>query len=241
MPPNSPRVPNNKRLVIATSNPGKLREFRELLADLAVEVVAQGDLGLEPVEETAASFVDNALLKARHAARATGLAAIADDSGLEVDALGGAPGIFSARYAGPNADDAANNAKLMTALAGVPEALRSARYRCALVYVEATAVAQAEPSAPQSALPTPTPMPGGGSPTSPGAPIIAERVWEGRILSAPRGSSGFGYDPYFYVPELQLTAAELDTAEKNRRSHRGRALRELKRLLGALARHESGP
>jgi len=237
MPHNSKRVPNNKPLVIATSNPGKLREFRELLALLPFEVVAQGDLGIAPAEETGASFVDNALLKARHAAAAAGMAAIADDSGLEVDALGGAPGIFSARYAGPLANDAANNAKLMSALAALPADARSARYRCALVYVEAV------PPSPHALRPVPPrdpPLPLRARPASPTVPIIVECVWEGLIVSTPRGASGFGYDPYFFLPELQMTAAELDTAEKNRRSHRGRALRELARLLGAHTQQPCG-
>ncbi len=159
--------------------------------------------------ETGITFAENALLKARHAAAASGAAAIADDSGLEVDALGGAPGIYSARYAGEAAGDAAavdaaNNAKLLAALQGVPFASRRARYRCALVYVD-----------------------------GPGevAPLHAEGVWEGYILEAPRGSGGFGYDPYFWLPELEMTAAELDPERKNRLSHRGTALKALRRAL----------
>ena len=193
-----------KELVIATANPGKLREFQALLADLPFAPVAQGALGVTAPEETGTTFAENALLKAHHAAAASGAAAIADDSGLEVDALGGAPGIYSARYAGEAAGDAANNAKLVAALQGVPFQLRRARYRCALVYLD-----------------------------GPGdtAPLHAQGVWEGYILEAPRGSRGFGYDPYFWLPELELTAAELDPALKNRLSHRGTALQALRSAL----------
>jgi XTP/dITP diphosphohydrolase len=193
-----------ERLVIASANAGKLREFGALLAGLPFEPMSQGSLGVVPIPETGCSFSSIALLKARHAAAATGAAAIADDSGLEVDALDGAPGIYSARYAGEDADDAANNAKLLAALAEVPRPLRRARYRCALVFVEGPADH---------------------------SPLTAEGVWEGFILEAPRGAGGFGYDPYFWLPELAATAAELDPAEKNRRSHRGTALRSLREQL----------
>ena len=208
-----------KDLVIATANPGKLREFQALLADLAVAPVAQGALGVTAPEESGTTFAENALLKARHAAAASGAAAIADDSGLEVDALGGAPGIYSARYAREAAGDAAavgaaavdaaavdaaNNAKLVAALQGVPFEARRARYRCALVYLD-----------------------GPGDP----APLHTQGVWEGYILEAPRGSGGFGYDPYFWLPELGLTAAELEPERKNRLSHRGSALQALRRAL----------
>ncbi len=195
-----------RKLVIATGNAGKLREFRLGLTGLPFEVVGQSAFEVVPAQETGSSFLANALLKARHAAAATGEATIADDSGLEVDALGGAPGIYSARYAGAGADDAANNAKLITALAGVPMRERRARYRCALVFVN--------------------------GPEDPG-PLTAEGLWEGYILDAPRGSGGFGYDAYFWLPELELTAAELSPDEKNRRSHRGEALRSLRRQLAA--------
>jgi XTP/dITP diphosphohydrolase len=200
-----PRAPV-ERLVIATANAGKLREFRALLADLSFELVGQASLGVGSIPETGCSFAANALLKARHAAAATGSAAIADDSGLEVDALAGAPGIYSARYAGEGADDAANNAKLLAALAGVPDPERSARYKCALVFVD--------------------------GPTDE-SPLSAEGVWEGFILKAPRGAGGFGYDPYFWLPELDASAAQLDPAEKNRRSHRGAALRSLRAHLAS--------
>jgi XTP/dITP diphosphohydrolase len=212
-------------LIVATSNAGKLREFRALLSDLPFELHSLGELGVAPPEESGASFLENAMLKARHAAAAAqaagfrgapaaGVAAIADDSGLEVDALGGAPGIFSARYAGVGADDAANNAKLLSALAGTPRALRRARYRCALVLVFAPSDA---------------------------APLIAEGVWEGSILESPRGSGGFGYDPYFWLPDLELTAAQLDPPDKNRRSHRGIAMRALRDQLAARGRAAHDP
>lgn len=203
-----PEAPAGRQLVVlATGNPGKLREFRALLDGLPVDLQPQSAFGVAPVDETGTTFLENALLKARHAARAAGAAAIADDSGLQVDALGGAPGVWSARFAGPGADDAANNAKLVAALAGLPPAARSARYQCVLVYVAAA-------DAP---------------------PLIATGSWEGVILAAPRGSGGFGYDPYFLVPELGLSAAELAPAVKNRLSHRGIAsaalLESLRRQL----------
>jgi XTP/dITP diphosphohydrolase len=174
-----------------------------LLVGLPFELTSLTELGLPSPEETGLTFLANATLKARHVARLSGAAAVADDSGLEVDVLGGAPGIYSARYAGPRADDAANNAKLMSALQGVPLETRRARYRCALVFIEA---ADARPR-------------------------VAEAAWEGFILDAPRGAGGFGYDPYFWLPELDQTAAELTPEEKNRLSHRGRAMRVLRELL----------
>jgi XTP/dITP diphosphohydrolase len=209
MPPSKAHV-LHRPLIVATTNPGKLREFRALLSDLPFDLYSLDDLGAAAPEETGASFLDNALLKARHAAaagvglcgvRVAEVAAIADDSGLEVQALGGAPGIYSARYAGAGADDAANNAKLLNALEGLPAERRRARYRCALVLVFGAADA---------------------------VPLIAEGVWEGSILDAPRGTGGFGYDPYFWLPDLDRTAAQLDPAEKNRLSHRGIAMRALR-------------
>jgi XTP/dITP diphosphohydrolase len=204
-----PSAAKPRALIIATANPGKLREFQALLAGLPFAPMSQAALGVASVAETGTSFLENARLKARHAAAVTGAAAIADDSGLEVDALGGAPGIYSARYAGADADDAANNAKLIGALAGRAPNQRGARYRCALVYVDGPADA---------------------------APIEAEATWEGFILDAPRGSGGFGYDPYFWLPALGVSAAELDPAEKNRLSHRGQALRALRARLAARCR-----
>lgn len=216
MPPNSILVPH-RPLIVATGNPGKLQEFRALLAGLPFDLRGLGELGLSSPEESGAGFLENAMLKARHAAAAgaaaglaADIAAIADDSGLEVDALGGAPGVYSARYAGPDADDAANNAKLLRALAGTPPERRRARYRCALVLV----FGAADP-----------------------APVVAEGVWEGVILGAPRGDGGFGYDPYFWLPELGVTAAQLSLEDKNRLSHRGIALRALRdRLQGPAMR-----
>ncbi len=196
--------PQAQTLVLATANPGKLREFAGLLADLPFELVTQASLGVVVPNETGASFRDNALLKARHAHAATGCAVLADDSGLEVDALGGAPGIFSARYAGPQADDAANNAKLIAALQSVPAPRRGARYRCVLVFLAADRGA---------------------------TPLITEGVWEGSILTEPRGAGGFGYDPYFFVPARGVAAAELGPEEKNRLSHRGRAIEALRQQL----------
>ena len=193
-------------LVLATANAGKLREFRSLLAGLPLRIEPQSALGVEPAEEIGASFLENALLKARHAARTTGAAVIADDSGLEVDALGGAPGVWSARFAGPGSDDAANNAKLMSELTGVGADQRHARYRCVLVYLPAAEA---------------------------GPPLIAVGVWEGVILDTPRGARGFGYDPYFWLPDLGRSAAELTAEDKNRLSHRGTALRALRTQLGA--------
>jgi XTP/dITP diphosphohydrolase len=193
-----PFVP--RRVVLATGNPGKLAEMRAILAGHGLEVVAQSELGISPPAEDGDSFVANALLKARHAAGVAALPAIADDSGLEVDALGGRPGLHTARYAGPAADERANNDKLLAELAGTPAAERGARYRCAMVFVR-----NAEDA----------------------APIVAEASWEGRIGTTRRGSGGFGYDPLFIVAGTDRTAAELPAAQKNRESHRGRALGEL--------------
>ena len=190
-------------LVLASGNAGKASEFQALLGT-AWRVRPQSEFAVRSVEETGSTFLANALLKARHAAQATGLPALADDSGLEVDALGGAPGVRSARYAGSEADDAANNAKLLVALAGIPDPQRTARYRCVLVWL----------AGPDDE-----------------SPLIAEGVWEGRILSAPRGQGGFGYDPIFLDPGTGLAAAELDAPAKNARSHRGQALARLRSLL----------
>lgn len=197
------------KLVLASNNAGKLAEFSRLLEGSGLQVLPQAEFGVADAEETGLTFVENALLKARHAARATGLPALADDSGLCVDALGGAPGLYSSRYAGQDADTAANVIKLLHALQDVPEARRSARFHCALVLLR-------HPEDPQ--------------------PLIAEVSWEGRILPAPRGSHGFGYDPVFLDPKHGLSAAELDPATKNRIGHRGRALEQLRqRLPGFLA------
>jgi len=189
------------RLVLASNNPGKLREFRELLAPLRIDVVAQEALGIAEAEEPHPTFVENALTKARHAARLTGLPALADDSGLCVRALRGAPGVHSARYAqlaGGEKSDAANNARLVSALRG--ESDRRAYYYCVLALVR-------HADDPE--------------------PLIAEGRWHGEILDAPRGANGFGYDPYFFLPSLNASAAELEPALKNASSHRAIALRQL--------------
>lgn len=192
------------KLVLASGNRGKLAEMREILAGLDVELVAQGELGVGEAEENGATFVENALLKARHAARISGLPALGDDSGLCVDALGGAPGLYSARYAGAHGGAAANIAKLLEALHGLPTPRRTAHFHCAIALLR-----HADDP----------------------APLIAEGRWHGRILEAPRGTSGFGYDPVFFDPALAQGAAELDAATKNRVSHRGRALARLRELL----------
>jgi XTP/dITP diphosphohydrolase len=189
-----------RRVVLASLNKGKVREVAQLLAGSGLKVVSQSEFDIPEAEETAPTFVENALLKARNAARHTGLPAIADDSGLAVDALDGAPGIYSARYAGPEADDAANNRKLLEALAGLPASERGARFICCVVYLR-----HADDP----------------------VPLICEGVWRGQLLESPRGDNGFGYDPLFLVPELGLTSAQLPPEEKNRLSHRGQALRQL--------------
>jgi XTP/dITP diphosphohydrolase len=191
-------------IVLASNNAGKVREINELLETEQIRVVPQGDLGVTEAEETGLTFVENAIIKARNAARHTALAAIADDSGIEVDALRGAPGIYSARFAGPGASDAENLEKLIDALQGVPEALRSARFQCLMVY-----------------------MRHGEDPT----PVVCQGTWEGRIGLVPRGDNGFGYDPVFQVPGEGCSAAELPAITKNRLSHRGQALRALVRYL----------
>jgi len=195
------------RIVVASGNAGKLAEFRRLLGDAGIDFVAQGELGVEDVEETGLSFVENALLKARHAARATGLPALADDSGLCVDALGGAPGLYSARYAGGHGDAQANIDKLLDALRGVPDERRGAHFHAAIVLLRHAQDPQ---------------------------PLIAEGSWHGRILHARRGEGGFGYDPVFLDPGHGRTAAELDPALKNRISHRGLALATLRERLAPL-------
>ena len=190
------------KIVVASGNRGKLAEIREILA--GYELVAQGELDIAEVEETGSTFVENALLKARNAARASDLPALADDSGICVDALGGAPGLISALYAGRHGDNAANNAKLLDALRDVPDEKRSAHFHCTIVLLR-----HADDP----------------------APLIAEGHWHGRILHAPRGSHGFGYDPVFFDPALGQGAGELDPAVKNRVSHRGQALARLRELL----------
>ena len=197
------------RLVFASANAGKLRELAALLAPRGFELVTQASLGVPSPEETGATFAENALLKARHAAVRMGCAAIADDSGIEVDALGGRPGVRSARYAGEDATDERNNVQLLAELQGVPHARRTARYRCVIVLVNGPDDAQ---------------------------PLIAEGAWEGTILQSPRGTGGFGYDPLFLPAGSALTAAELAPEVKNSVSHRGQALRALLAQLDARVR-----
>lgn len=189
-----------RRVVLATGNPGKLREMVAMLVGSNIQVIPQTEFKVTEAEETGLTFVENAILKARNASRQTGLPAIADDSGLEVDALDGAPGIYSARYAGEHASDAENTGRLLSTLQAVPLERRSARFRCAMAFMRHA---------------------------SDPAPIICEGVWQGRILAAPRGDNGFGYDPVFLVTERGCSAAELSSEEKNRLSHRGQALQKL--------------
>ena len=194
-----------KQIVLASSNPGKVREINQMLAGLQLTVVPQSDFKVPEAEETGPTFVENALLKARNATRHTGLPAIADDSGIEVDYLNGAPGIYSARYAGKGASDAQNLRKLLTDLEGIPEAERTARFQCLMVYLRH----EFDPT-----------------------PVICQGTWEGRILFEPRGANGFGYDPIFFVPTHKCSSAELPPEVKNKLSHRGQALRLLVAALG---------
>jgi len=200
-----------RRVILATGNAGKLREIRALLAGCGFEVLPQSDFGVVPTPEDGTTFVDNALIKARHAARTSGWPAIADDSGLEVDVLQGRPGVRSARYAGATSSDDDNKTKLLSELAGVPPRERGARYRCAMVFV-------CDAEDPE--------------------PVICEASWEGRIGITPRGAGGFGYDPLFEVAGDVRTAAEMPVEEKNRVSHRGQALRA---LIAALVKEGSDP
>lgn len=193
-----------QKLVLASGNRGKLKEFSDLLQNRGFAVNAQSEFGLDSADETGLTFVENALIKARHVCQYAGLPALADDSGIEVDALNGAPGIYSARFAGPNASDTDNNAKLLQELAEVPDELRTARYHCVLVLMRHA-----------------------NDPT----PLICQGSWEGRILREPVGEGGFGYDPLFFVPTHNCSAAQLDKAEKNRISHRAIALQTLLQSL----------
>ena len=187
-----------QKLVLASNNAGKVREFQELLAPFHFQVIPQGELGIPAAEEPHQTFVENALAKARHASASSGLPALADDSGICAHALNGEPGVYSARYAGINGDSAANNQKLISALQGKTD--RGAHYVCALVMV---------------------------SSANDPEPLIVQTRWYGQVIDEPRGSHGFGYDPHFFLPELGNTAAELESSEKNLISHRGQALREL--------------
>ena len=201
-----------QKVVLATGNAGKVRELAHLLADFGLEVVAQTALGVDPAEETGLTFIENAILKARHAAQITGLPAIADDSGLAVDILGGAPGIYSARYAGEAASDQQNLDKLLVALQDVPEGQRQAQFHCVLVYLR------------HAADPT---------------PIVCHGSWAGEIARASAGEGGFGYDPVFYVPALGKTAAQLTREEKSAVSHRGLALAQLLQAMTRAAQHNA--
>jgi len=195
---------HGESIIIASNNAGKVREINALLAEEEIHVIPQDALGVLEARETGLSFVENAILKARNAAAHSGLAAIADDSGIEVDVLGGAPGIYSARYAGPDASDQDNLNKLIEVLRDIAPRERTARFQCLMVYMR-----HAE------------------DPT----PVICQGTWEGLILDAPRGENGFGYDPIFFVPSEGCSSAELDPATKNRLSHRGQALSKLVRYL----------
>jgi len=188
------------RIVLASGNSGKIRELDAMLSGLSYSIVPQSDFAIESPEETGLTFIENALIKARHAAKLSGLPAIADDSGIAVDALGGRPGIYSARYAGSEADDAQNIAKMLTEMRGVDLDERRAAFHCVLVFL-------------RHALDP--------------VPIVCHGVWQGRILEAPDGDGGFGYDPVFWSPETQCSAARLSKAEKNALSHRGKALKAL--------------
>jgi XTP/dITP diphosphohydrolase len=194
------------KLVLATSNRGKIIEMQPLLADSHYQLITQAELGVHDAIEDGHSFVENALIKARHAAAATGLPAIADDSGLIIDALNGAPGLISAHYAGVHGDAKGNIEKVLMEMKGVPKEKRSARFYSLIVMLKHAADPQ---------------------------PLIAEGVWEGEILDAPRGDNGFGYDPIFYVPEHQCSSAQLTPEIKNQISHRGKALLKLRELLKA--------
>lgn len=198
-----------KKIVLASGNKGKLREFQDLLRGCGFDVLPQSDFFVENADETGLTFVENAIIKARYACAKTGLPALADDSGIEVDALNGRPGIYSARYAGENANDEKNNQKLLLELKDIPAAQRTARYHAVLAFMR-----HAE------------------DPT----PILCHGVWEGIILSEPQGDGGFGYDPLFFVPTHNCASAVLSKEEKNRISHRGKAMQELLQQLSALGK-----
>ena len=186
-----------KKIVLASNNPGKVREIGQLLVDLDIEVVAQSEFNVPEIEETGLTFVENAILKARNAAHYSGLPALADDSGIEVDALNGAPGIYSARFAGVGASDEQNLQKLLTDIQAIDRAPRSARFQCLMVLMRH----ELDPT-----------------------PLICQGTWEGQIIDTPQGENGFGYDPIFYVPQEKCTSAQLPPARKNALSHRGKAL-----------------
>lgn len=203
-----------QRIVLASGNAGKIRELQHSIGDKGYTVVAQSEFNTPEIEETGLSFVENAILKARNACQHANLPAIADDSGLEVDALRGQPGIYSARFAGPEASDADNNQQLLERLADIPEQERTARFQCSLIYMR-----HAE------------------DPT----PLIAQGSWEGRILFTPRGDNGFGYDPLFFVPQYNCSSAELPPGVKNSISHRGQAMKQLLVHFSSQYRPINGP
>ncbi len=198
----------NKSIVLATGNQGKVKEMADLLAEFGFNVQAQSEFNVSEVAETGTTFIENAIIKARHAAKVTGMPAIADDSGLEVDYLNGAPGIYSARYAGEKANDADNIEKLLHVMQSVPDEQRTARFHCVLVLMRHA-----------------------DDPT----PIIAHGKWEGRILNQVTGNNGFGYDPVFYVPEQDCASAQLEPALKKQLSHRGKALESLFKQLKSIS------
>ncbi|MCY7296013.1 XTP/dITP diphosphatase [Alteromonas sp. a30] len=193
-----------QQIVLATGNQGKVKELQSMLEPLGIEVLPQSQFDVPEAEETGTTFVENAIIKARNAAKYTGLAAIADDSGLSVDALGGAPGVYSARYAGVDASDQANIQHLLTQLASTTDEARSAHFNCVLVFMQS----ERDPT-----------------------PLISHGKWEGKILTSPQGDAGFGYDPVFWVEDKQCSAAELSKADKNAMSHRGKALQQLLQQL----------
>ena len=195
-----------QKVVLASNNAGKVKELQDMLDELDIDVLPQKAFDIPEIEETGLTFVENAILKARNTAQYSGLAAIADDSGLEVDALLGAPGIYSARYSGEGATDEFNNNKLLDALSNTPEQQRTARFQCVIAFLR------------HAQDPT---------------PLICQGSWEGRVAFSPKGDNGFGYDPLFYIPELDCHSAELEKQEKNRLSHRGKAVAELKKQLAA--------
>lgn len=195
---------SNKTIVLASGNIGKLKEFQYLFTNLNVSIIPQQELNIKDIEETGTTFIENAILKARQAAKLSGLPAIADDSGIIIDALDGAPGIYSARYAGTHGDNTANNQKVLQEMAAIPVKKRTARFHCCLVWFR-------HANDPR--------------------PIICAADWEGKILTSPQGKQGFGYDPIFYVPSHHCSAAELDFKTKNMISHRGQAMHLLKQAL----------
>lgn len=192
------------KIILASGNQGKIREIKKLLTDLPIEFISQSEFNVSEAEETGTTFIENALIKARHAAAETGMPAMADDSGLSIDALNGAPGVYSARYAGESANDHDRIQKVLKELTDVPAEKRGAQFHCAIAFVKSAD----DPN-----------------------PIVCEGIWPGIILNEPRGDKGFGYDPIFFVPEKNCSAAELDPDLKNEMSHRGRAMREFRTLL----------